>query len=120
MATVSEPRGIGALVNARPLEGGVRQLIRVLSGRWQDANLSEFNWVDLDQVVIITHGYIPPVEEPTGWGAVVQDAHGVTWAYVCGTMLSPWRSRQLVANRFVDRPWKDISQPVEVLYRGVE
>lgn len=83
---------------------------------------ARYPWSELDDPVVLHRGYVPPIPEPTGLGAVVRSARGTGYQRVTTDSddmeetshawhaLGHWSSVQ----------WDEIEQPVDVLFKGVD
>lgn len=127
MSNIQKTLGLGAVIKAdyrNDMDCDQRRLWVKVHGHgavWWDESDETATWEELGEIEVLSHGYFPPVEEPKRWGAVVRDADGTDWVYVCGMMLNPWRARKMLgdSSHFVDKEWANIPQPVEVLFEGV-
>lgn len=71
-------------------------------------------WNGIDHPVLIHKGAVPQTEEPLLFGSVVRDATGETHTRV-GHPVWAW-----VDPHGSKRVWSYLTQPVKILFRGVE
>lgn len=107
------PTGIGAVIRAQ-VDDEPDYFVRTATG-WHNSVGVYWDEHYLNLLEIVQEGFVPPTEEPTGRGAVVEDARGgLFWGLMHRTD-AKWYG---VHGGFYY--WREITQPVTVHFEGVE
>lgn len=115
------PQNLGAVVEADWFSMR-RRFVRVGPERWatwrddhQYPTTDVTNERCLENVVVLSQGWVEPTPEPMGFGAQVEDAEGLVLSRRSPGLYPPW-----VGQNNWCYVWEALPQPVKVLYEGVE
>lgn len=116
-----EKYGLGAVVRACCADDGLdsplRLWVKTQDSWWNDGELS-VKFYKLRSITVLNLGYFPDTPEPTGCGAVVKDAQGYVYEEFGVDHSNDRQWKRMNTKQFV--PWPCLTQPVDVLFEGIE